>query len=362
MLGLIADRSQGEPVEARLIADVLLFSHHTPTRAGEPILLTAVNIVVPDDCPPVLAGASAEARLRSLGSVTLHRDRLAASLEELSSRLRDAEVALILKGSTPLAEPVLARCPRLRLISRWGTGVDGIDLAACRRRGIAIAYTPHNDTDEIAEHAIALVLAVMRRIPEMDRAVRAGKWPGDSILTPRGRTIGILGLGAIGSRTARLARAIGMNVLTWSYSPDDGRAGKLGAKAVSLEELLRRSDIVSLHLRVSENTRNLLDRRRMALMKPGAFLINTARAALVDKAALLDALASGRLAGAGLDVFHQEPVPPDDALLRFPNVVLTPHTGGLMTDVITRGLNRAIDNIENFLAGRPAELLLDPSC
>ena len=322
---------------------------------------TTVNIVVPDDFPPVLAG-DVEARLRALGSVTLHRDRLAASLEELSGRLRDAEVALILKGGTPLTEPVLARCPRLRLISRWGTGVDGIDLTACRQRGIAVAYTPHNDSDEIAEHAIALVLAVMRRIPEMDRALRAGKWPGDAILTPRGRTIGILGLGAIGSRTARLARAIGMSVLAWSYSPDDGRAAKLGATAVSLEELLRRSDVVSLHLRVSEDTRNLLDRARLALIKPGAFLINTARAALVDKAALLDALTSGRLAGAGLDVFHEEPVPPSDPLLRFPHVVLTPHNGGLMADVITRGLDRAIDNIENFLAGRPAELLFDPHC
>ena len=321
---------------------------------------TNVNIVVPDDCPPVLAGAGMEARLRSLGSITLHRDRLAANLEELSSWLRDAEVALSLKGSTLLSEPVLAQCPRLRLVSRWGTGVDGIDLTACQRRGIAVAYTPHNDSDEIAEHAIALVLAVMRRIPEMDRAIRAGKWPGDAILTPRGRMIGILGLGAIGSRTARLARAIGMSVLAWSYSPDAGRAAKLGATAVSLEELLRRSDIVSLHLRVSEHTRNLLDRRRLALMKPGAFLINTARAALVEKAALLDALTSGRIAGAGLDVFHEEPVPPNDPLLRCSNVVLTPHNGGLMAEVIRRGLDRAVDNIENFLAGRPAELLLDP--
>jgi D-3-phosphoglycerate dehydrogenase len=308
----------------------------------------------------VLAGTPAEARLSSLGSLTLHRDRLADGPEELSNWLRHAEVALILKGSTPLAELVLSRCPRLRLISRWGTGVDRIDLAACQRQGIAVAYTPNNDSDEIAEHAIALVLAVMRRIPEMDRAIHAGKWPGDTIMTPRGRTIGIVGLGAVGSRTARLARAIGMNVLAWSYSPDDGRAAKLGATAVSLDELLLRSDVVSLHLRVSEHTRNLLDRKRLAQMRPSAFLVNTARAQLVEKAALLEALAKGRIAGAGLDVFHEEPLPPGDPLLSFPNVVMTPHNGGLMADVIARGLARAVDNIENFLAGRPAELLLDP--
>ena len=320
----------------------------------------AADIVVPDDCPSVLAGTEAEARLRRLGPVTFHRDRLAADSEELSSRLRRADVALILKGSTPLSEPVLAQCRQLRLISRWGTGVDRIDLAACRRQGIAVAYTPNNDSEEIAEHAIALVLAVMRRIPEMDRAIRAGKWPGDTIMTPRGRTIGIVGLGAVGSRTVLLARAIGMSVLTWSHSPDNGRAEKLGATAVPLDELLRRSDVVSLHLRVSEDTRNLLDAQRLARMKPGAFLINTARAGLVEKAALLQALAEGRIAGAGLDVFHEEPVRPDDPILSFPNVVLTPHNGGLMADVIARGLARAVDNIENFLSGRPAELLLDP--
>jgi phosphoglycerate dehydrogenase-like enzyme len=323
-------------------------------------LSIAAEIVVPDDYPSVLAGTPAEARLRTLGPVMFHRDRLAADAEELSSRLRHAEVVLILKGSTPLSEPVLAQCQQLRLISRWGTGVDRIDLAACRRQGIAVAYTPNNDSDEIAEHAIALMLAVMRRIPEMDRAIRGGRWPSDAILTPRGRTIGIVGLGAVGSRTARLALAIGMRVLAWSRSPDNGRAEKLGATFVPLNELLRRSDVVSLHLRVSEDTRNLLDAQRIARMKPGAFLINTARAGLVERAALLQALADDRLAGAGLDVFHEEPVPPDDPILRLPNVVLTPHNGGLMADVIARGLARAVDNIENFLAGRPAELLLDP--
>jgi phosphoglycerate dehydrogenase-like enzyme len=329
-------------------------------RRLESLLAIAADIVVPDDCPSVLAGTEAEARLRTLGPVTVHRDRLSADSEELSRWLRHAEVALILKGSTPLSEAVLAQCRRLRLISRWGTGVDRIDLAACRRQGIAVAYTPNNDSDEIAEHAIALMLAVMRRIPEMDRAIRGGRWPGEPILTPRGRIIGIVGLGAVGSRTALLARAIGVGVLAWSYSPDHGRAQKLGATSVPLDELLRRSDVVSLHLRVSEATRNLLDAQRLARMKPGAFLINTARAGLVEKAALLAALAEGRLAGAGLDVFHEEPVPPDDPILRFPNVVLTPHNGGLMADVITRGLARAVDNIENFLSRRPAELLLDP--
>src|SRR5260221_7910344 len=131
-----------------------------------------VQIVVPDDVPIALSGTPAEARLRQLGTVSLYNDRLAGSEDELAERLAEAEVAVILKGSSPLSASVLERCGKLRLISRWGTGVDRIDLAHCRRRGIAVAYTPNNDNDEIAEHAIALMLALLRRIPEMDRSMR----------------------------------------------------------------------------------------------------------------------------------------------------------------------------------------------
>jgi D-3-phosphoglycerate dehydrogenase / 2-oxoglutarate reductase len=316
----------------------------------------AVSIVVPDDFPIHLQGTPAAARLHALGRVT-HHTTLPSDAAEMIGRLRDAEVAVVMKGVTPIPRAVLEACPKLRLISRWGTGIERIDLACCRERGLAVAYTPANDSDEMAEHAIALMLAVMRRIPEMDRAMRAGQWRGDQILSPRGRTIGIVGLGAIGSRAARLAKAIGMNVLTWTHGPDAGRAAALGATAVPLEELLARADVVSLHIRSGPDTIGLLNSDRFALMKRGAYLINTARGDLVDREALLEALTSGRLAGAGFDVFHKEPLPADDPLLKVPNVVCTPHNGGLMAEVIARGLDRTVSNVENFLAGRPAELV-----
>jgi phosphoglycerate dehydrogenase-like enzyme len=151
-----------------------------------------------------------------------------------------------------------------------------------------------------------------------------------------------------------------MDVLAWSFGPDEGRAARAGATAVKLEDLLRRSDVVSLHLRVREETRGLIDSRRLGLMKPDAMLVNTARAALVDRDALIHALTERRIAAAGLDVFHTEPVPPDDPLLKLPNVVLTPHAGSNIDYVVARGLMTAVVNIENFLKGQPTNLVVDP--
>jgi phosphoglycerate dehydrogenase-like enzyme len=151
-----------------------------------------------------------------------------------------------------------------------------------------------------------------------------------------------------------------MKVLAWSFGPDDGRAARVGADAVALDALLRRSDVVSLHLRVSEATRGLIDRRRLALMKRDAVLVNTARGALVDRDALIEALRDRRIAAAGLDVFHAEPLPEDDPLLALPNVVMTPHNGGNIDYVVARGLMTAVANIENFLDGWPTGLVVDP--
>jgi phosphoglycerate dehydrogenase-like enzyme len=317
-------------------------------------------IVVPDDFPSYLTGTPAEARLRALGDVTLYNRDAPQDAEDLIRRCADAEVIYNVHGTSRFTEPVLVALKRLRLISRPGTGVDGVDLDACRRRGVAVANLRGNDADEIAEHAIALMLNALRRIPEMDRALRAGRWSTELIRGARGLTLGVIGLGAIGSRTAVLGRALGMEVLAWSFGPDEGRAARGGATAVDLDDLLRRSDVVSLHLRVSAETRGLIDARRLRLMKHDAVLVNTARAALVDRDALIHALVEGRIAAAGLDVFHAEPLPPDDPLLKLPNVVLTPHGGSNIDYVITRGLLTAVANIENFLKGRPTNLVVDP--
>jgi D-3-phosphoglycerate dehydrogenase len=237
------------------------------------------------------------------------------------------------------------------MISVWGTGTDHIDLAACRGRGVTVASTPGVNANAVAEHTIALMLAVMRRIPAMDAAVRAGQWPRAMLAQLEGKTLGLVGLGAIGRRVAMLAAPFGVRLLAATYGPDNGRAAAAGARHVPVEALLSESDVVSLHLRLSAETTNFISAERLALMKPTAYLINTARAGLVDRNAMLEALREARIAGAGLDVFHEEPIPPGDPLLTLSNVVLTPHDAGTTQEVVDLGLRRTVENVAQFLLG-----------
>ncbi len=314
--------------------------------------LTSVTIVVPDDYPTVFAGTPAEARARTLGEVIVCTERGADDEAELIRRLQGAEVAINIRAYTKFTHRVLAACPALRLISIWGTGTDHVDLDACRAHGVVVVGTPGVNAHAVAEHAITLTLVLLRRIVELDAAMKRGDWARAPIAQLAGRTVGVVGLGAIGRRVARLADAFGARVLATTAGADRGRAAACGAQAVSIEELLAAADVVSLHLRLEASTAGYLGRSRLALLKPGAVLVNTARAALVDRGALLDALASGRLSGAGLDVFHDEPLPPDDPLRQLPNVVLTPHVAGNTPEVIRDGLALAVRNVEQFLGAR----------
>ncbi len=309
------------------------------------------RIVVPDDFPPALTGTSAELALRELGDVAIYTERGADREAELIRRVRDAEVVVNIRAHARFTAAVIESSPKLRLISVWGTGTDHIDLAAAQERDITVTSTPGVNANAVAEHTIALMLAIMRRIPAMDAAVRAGQWPRGMLTQLEGKTIGIVGLGAIGTRVARLANAFGVRLLASTLDDDGGRSAAAGARHVPIETLLRESDVVTLHLRLSERTAGYIDRSLLALMKPTAFLINTARAALVDRQALVDVLRESRIAGAALDVFHEEPIPAGDELLALPNVVLTPHDAGMTPEVVERGLGRAVQNVEAFLAG-----------
>jgi D-3-phosphoglycerate dehydrogenase len=319
-----------------------------------------LRIVVPDDFPPALTGSAAEPRLRAIGDVAVHTARGADQEGELIRRIGDADVVVNIRAHARFTDRVLAGCPRLRLIAIWGTGTDNVDLAACRARGVAVTNTPGVNAHAVAEHTVALMLAITRRIPAMDRDTRAGQWPRGLLVQLEGQTVGLIGLGAIGGRVAQLLRPFGVRLLAATYGPDAGRAAAAGARHVPVETLLRESDVVSLHLRLSADTQGYLGRDRLALMKPTAFLVNTARGALVDNAALVDALRERRIAGAALDVFHEEPIPAGDPILELPNVVLTPHNGGMTREVIDAGLLRAVENIERFLAGRPTDVVVPP--
>jgi len=238
------------------------------------------------------------------------------------------EADAILCDGAPITSRVLEALPRIRVVSEYGIGYDNIDVAAATRLGVWVANVPGFCTTDVATHTIAMALALVRNLVPFDRAVRAGIW-GATSQGPMRRTasltFGVVGFGRIGQAVASRAIAIGFRVLAWSPSGAALRGPALGVEAVGLPELLDRSDFVSLHVPVTPTTRGLIDRVAIARMKPGSRLINAGRGALVDEAALVDALASGHLGGAALDVFPREPIPSDSPLLMRQDVLLTPH-------------------------------------
>jgi phosphoglycerate dehydrogenase-like enzyme len=311
------------------------------------------DIVVPDDAPPVLAPSRAWRDFAGREAAA-YFDSLPGSEDRLIERIAGARVALNIRSSTRFTARVFDESPELRLVSIWGTGTDNVDLGAAARHGVTVTNTPGVAATSIAEHALALMLGVARRIPRLDAQTRAGQWPRGQMTQLHGRTLGIIGLGAVGRRFARLGEGIGMRVIAWTMHPDPA----LGFTLLELDELLRASDVVSVHLRLSEQTRGFLGRREFGLMKPGAILINTARGPIVDEAALIETLRSGRIAGAGLDVFETEPLAAGHSLAALDNVVMTPHAAGVTVEALEAGLRMALDNIDDFLAGRPKHVVI----
>jgi phosphoglycerate dehydrogenase-like enzyme len=316
-------------------------------------------IVVPDDFPAALARTPALARLATLGRV-IHHETRPADAAELARRIAGAAVVLNIRAYSKFTADLLAGSPTLRLIAVWGTGTDHVDLEACRRRGVAVTNTPGANALAVAEHTVALMLAAARQIPRLDRETREGSWPRGLGIQLHGKTLGILGLGAIGRHVARMARGLGMRVVAWTYHPDPGLARQLGVELLDFERVLDEADILTVHVRQTAEGTGLLGTRELARMKRGAILVNTARGPIVDRAALLEALRSGRLAAAGLDVFDVEPVPLGDPLLALPNVVFTPHCAGMVPEALLAGLEAAVDNVAHFLAGRAAAYVVSP--
>lgn len=255
--------------------------------------------------------------------------------------------------------------PRLRIVSNMAVGVDNVDVGAATAHGVLVTNTPGVLTETTADLAFALILAVARRLVIGDRAVRDGRWGAwhPSFLLGRdvqGATLGIVGLGAIGQAVARRAAGFGMRVLYTSRSRKLEAEAELGVEWRSLEELLGMSDFITLHVALGPETRELIGRRELSLMKPTAFLINTARGGLVDQGALVEALETRRIAGAALDVAAVEPVPPDDALLSLDNVVITPHLGSATVETRSKMADLAVDNVLAFLRGERPPHCVNP--
>jgi D-3-phosphoglycerate dehydrogenase len=310
-----------------------------------------LTIAVPDDFPSVFQGTPAHERAKTLGDVRVVTDRGADVEDELIRRIDKAQVALNIRAHARFTERVFERCPALKMVSIWGTGTDNVDLDAAGRHGVTVTNTPGVNAFAVAEHALALMLAVGRRIPQIDREVRAGNWPRELLTQLHGKTLGVFGLGTIGSRVAALAEAIGMTVLRWSARTGDAEAKR---------HVLQASDVVTLHLRLSTETRGFLSARDLESMKRSAILVNTGRGALVDREALIEALRNKKISAAGLDVFHDEPIKPGDPVLSLPNVVLSPHNAGQTPEVIRDGLLRAVDNVGTYLKGAPTDVVVQP--
>ena len=261
-----------------------------------------------------------------------------------------ADVDGVLAGLDTYDERVLAGAPRLRVVSRYGAGCDNVDLAAASARNIVVTNTPGANAEAVADLAIGLMLSVARRIPLLHRAVQAGEWRVSRGVELYGKTLGIVGAGAIGRAVARRARGFSMRLLCHDPYVGDAAMAEEGMEAMALDELLRRSDVVSLHLPSTPQTFHLVGPGALGLMKPGVILVNTSRGELVDEEAVRGALVEGRLGGFGTDVYSVEP-PTAGGLLSFDNVVTTPHTGAHTGEAVARMAELAVRNLIDVLSG-----------
>jgi D-3-phosphoglycerate dehydrogenase len=284
--------------------------------------------------------------------------------QALRAAIAGAE-ALVVRNQTRVDGELLAAAPRLRVVGRLGSGLDNVDSQAAAAAGVTVVYAPGANAVATAEFTLLLALSLARKLPVAAAAARAGKWARAELVGRdlAGAVLGVLGLGRVGTLVARRARALGMEVVTAHprLQPDDPELRDVGARLLPLEGVLRSADVVTLHLPLRPDTYHLLGRRELALMKPGALLVNTARGGLIDEEALAQALAEGWIGGAALDVREQEPPPSPDPLAALPGVLLTPHVAGLSAESQRAACRRVAEDVVAVLAGRPARHALVPA-
>ena len=309
------------------------------------------RIAIIDDWGEMVRALPVWKRLDGRATIDAFQDTLAEE-DALARRLAPYEIVVPTRERTFFRAGLLGRLPALRLLALGGRWTGQVDLAAAAAKGIVVTDTEGSGVNAF-EHTVALMMALVRRVPQEDRAMRAGRWQTPPIgVDMHGKTLGVIGLGRIGGKVAAFGKLLGMRLLATGLTLTDERAAAAGATRVDLDTLLRESDVVSLHYRLSDKTRGLITARHLALMKPGAFLVNTARGPIVDEKALLDALRARRIAGAALDVFDVEPVPKDHPFLALDNVVLTPHLGFVTAEGYGIFFGQATESILAYLDGK----------
>ena len=314
-----------------------------------------VRVAVLDDYQGVALDMADWDSLPADAEVRFFSDHL-DDVEAVAERLREFEVVVAMRERTPFPRELLERLPRLELLVTTGSRNAAIDVEAARELGAIVCGTGSLGY-ATAELTWGLILALARQIPREDRAVREGGWQVSLGRGLRGRTLGVLGLGNLGTRVAAIGAAFGMEIAAWSSNLTAERAREAGASLAAKDELLARSDVVTIHLKLSERTRGLIGAPELEAMRPTAYLVNTSRGPIVDEDALVAALEAGAIAGAGLDTFDREPLPPDHPLRRLPNTVLTPHMGYVIEEGYRGYYGDAVEDIAAFLAGSPIRVI-----
>ncbi len=314
------------------------------------------RVAVLDDFEKIADTVPAYARLKVRADITLFRDRLDTS-EKVVAALHDFDAILLMRERTRFSDSEYARLSRLKFISQTGRTSVHLDLPSATKRGIAVCGTPADNGSTTKELTIALVLSLLRSIPQVAARMRTESWPPVTGRILEGKTVGVLGFGRIGKEVARILKTFNTRVLAYSRTLTNERASEVGAECVSMETLLRESDVLTVHINLNAQTRGMIGDKEFALMKPGALLVNTARGPIISEPALIKALESGRLCGVGLDVFDVEPLPMDHPLRRFENAILLSHRGYATVEILSERYEQALTNILDFMDGKPLKLL-----
>jgi phosphoglycerate dehydrogenase-like enzyme len=308
-----------------------------------------MRITILDDYQNIFGGLPAIDHLRQKARGQIYTEKF-GSEDALSRAFKRSQAVIPIRERTPFPASLLQSLPDLEIIAQTGNQIYHIDVPAATEAGILVTTAPGGYG--VTELAIGLMIAVMRRIPQSDREMRQGKWPPVLGRVLKGKTLGILGLGRVGSEVARIALAFGMKVIVWGPTLTRERAEKAQVNYVTLEEVLQNADVVSVHLKLSDQSKGLLNEPRLRLMKKSAYLVNTARGAIVDEAALIRVIEEKAIAGAALDVLSEEPLPPGSPLLEFDNVVLTPHIGWPTDQGYEEFAEHAVENILSSMEGK----------
>lgn len=313
------------------------------------------RVAILDDFEKLADTVPAFEKLKARADVTILRERL-DSPEKIERALAGMDALLLMRERTYFSDHEYSRLPGLKFISQTGRTTRHLDLPSATRHGIAVAGTPADNGTSTKELTIGLILALLRKIPQVNQRMREESWPALAGRLLEEQTVGVLGFGRIGTEVARILKAFNTRVLAYARTLTAEKAGQIGAECVSMESLLKESDIVTIHVPLNANTRGMIGDKELGMMKRGALLVNTARGPIVSEAAMIKALETGRLGGVGLDVFDVEPLPMDHPLRRFDTAILLSHRGYATVEVLQGRYEEAITNILSFMEGEPVPL------